>query len=105
LSPDDLLKRSGEIRQYDAPSKTDREAVAGLIWNEGELSGADRSYIEHVDDLMAICSDTESSWIHGLLLALSLKITVGKTFVRVSTEKRRRHKPHVHCPLSSSKLS
>ncbi|EXJ83358.1 hypothetical protein A1O1_06979 [Capronia coronata CBS 617.96] len=90
---DDLLKRSAEIRQFDAPSQRDREAVAAFIWNDGQLSQRDRSYIQHVDDLMAICSDKESSWIHGLLLALSLRISAGRSFLRYcfrsSTQRRK----------------
>ncbi|EXJ87401.1 hypothetical protein A1O3_04361 [Capronia epimyces CBS 606.96] len=90
---DELLQRSAAIREYDAPSHRDREAMAGLIWNDGQLSHLDRSYIQHVDDLIAVCSDKESSWIHGVLLALSLKITTGRSLIRYcfrsSTQRRK----------------
>ncbi|KAJ4504161.1 hypothetical protein HRR90_008033 [Exophiala dermatitidis] len=90
---DDLLRRCAEVRQYDAPSHRDREAVATFIWNDGELSSLDRSYIRHVDDLVALCSDKESSWIHGVLLALSLKIAAGRSLIRYcfrsSTQRRK----------------
>ncbi|KAK4935172.1 hypothetical protein LTR10_023735 [Elasticomyces elasticus] len=79
---DDLLKRSAEAHQYDVPSEKAREAMAGLIWNDAQLCHLDRSYIEHVDDLVAICSDKESGSIHGMLLDLARKTCIGRSFIR-----------------------
>ncbi len=81
---DDLLRRYAELQQYDAPSERDRESVAGLIWNDGHLCLRDRSYIKHVDDLIALCSNKETSKMHGLLLDLVAKVGRGRPLFRVS---------------------
>ncbi|KAI1608497.1 hypothetical protein EDD36DRAFT_482906 [Exophiala viscosa] len=90
---DDLLKRCADAHQYEVPSEKAREAMAGLIWNDAQLSHLDRSYIEHVDDLVAICSDKESGSIHGLLLDLARKTCIGRSFIRFllrgKTQKRK----------------
>lgn len=82
--PDDLLKRYAELQQYDAPSDRDRESVAGLIWNDANLCPLDRSYIKHVDDLIALCSNKETSKMHGFLLDLVAKVGRGRALFRVS---------------------
>ncbi|KAK7897664.1 hypothetical protein LTR67_004294 [Exophiala xenobiotica] len=79
---DDLLKRYAELQQYDAPSDRDRESVAGLIWNDANLCDEDRSYIRHADDLIALCSNKETSKMHGLLLDLVAKVGRGRPLFR-----------------------
>ncbi|KAK5325785.1 hypothetical protein LTR93_004005 [Exophiala xenobiotica] len=79
---DDLLRRYAELQQFGAPSERDRESVAGLIWNDGHLCLPDRSYIRHADDLIALCSNKETSKMHGLLLDLVAKVGRGRPLFR-----------------------
>ncbi|KAJ9605812.1 hypothetical protein H2200_009661 [Cladophialophora chaetospira] len=64
---DALLLRSQKLYAFDEPTPRNRKSVADMIWNDAFLSVKDRDYIRHVDDLVTLERDTESSWVHKMV--------------------------------------
>lgn len=64
--PDKLLLRSASLYELDEPVDRNRQSVARLIWNDGQLAQPDRNYIHYRDDLVTLGGDKEHSWVHLL---------------------------------------
>ena len=67
---DSLLTRSAAIYQLQEAPIRHRQSVVNHIWNDGRLQRQDREYILHVDDLVYLNPDTESSWVHVFVRSL-----------------------------------
>lgn len=63
-SQDQLLIDSAKIYHLEDASKTHRQSVANLLWNDGGLETPDREYIQHIDDLICLHGDNEDTWVH-----------------------------------------
>lgn len=67
---DGLLERSAHLYQMEPAPNRHRQYVANVIWNDGRLRTPDREYIQHIDDLVYLNRDTESSWVHRFVSTL-----------------------------------
>jgi hypothetical protein len=62
-----MLLRLASLVQLEPPQRRNQDAVARLIQNDGQLCNPDSTYIQNVDDLVALGGDKEHSWVHGVV--------------------------------------
>lgn len=55
---------------FDSPTKRNQMSMVNMIWNDAYLSVQDLDYIRHIDDLITLQADTDTSWVHNIVKLL-----------------------------------